>query len=122
LHHQDWTTVIFKTKKTRDGEQQQAARVQAHRAAAGAATESTTSSKPAWKIERMAEDGFRIPRVSREDAQRIIAARIDKKLTQASLAAALRMQARDIQEIESGKAVEDRKVIAKIFAHLGVKR
>ena len=117
---QDWTPVVFKQKKPpneRDGGMGGAAGGRP-----STATVSTTSSKPAWKIEQMAEDGVRIPRVSREDAQRIVAGRVAKKLTQAALAAALRMQARDIQDIESGKAVEDRKVISKIFAHLGLKR
>ena len=115
MQHQDWNTVILKAKKP--------------------PTETTTvckqsvcsissaTNKPAWKIEQQVDgdSGKPINYVSRDDSKMIIAGRVAKKLSQKDLAARLNMQLKDLQDIESCKAVENKSVLAKIKRFLEIK-
>lgn len=85
-----------------------------------AATMSTTSSKPAWKIEKMVdgETGKPLVFTSREDAQRIVAGRVSMRLSQKDLAIRLNMQLKDLQEIETCRAVDNRNTIDRILRYL----
>jgi ribosome-binding protein aMBF1 (putative translation factor) len=109
MEHQDWSPVIFKKKPEKisipDSPQ----------------TISSTSSKPAWKIEKMIDEGIQLLKVSKEDSKIIIAGRINMKLSQKDLATRLNMQIKDIQEIENGKAIENKQVLSKIKKFLNVK-
>lgn len=117
LHHQDWETVTLKKKLP------EAEKTIVHKTDAGQhATVSSTTNKPAWKIEQQVdgESGKPIVYVSRFDAQQIIGGRVAKKMTQKDLANRLNMQLKDIQDIESCKAVENKAILAKIKRFLGV--
>jgi ribosome-binding protein aMBF1 (putative translation factor) len=90
-----------------------------------ACTQSAVSSKPAWKIEQQVDSdapGTKpLTRVSPDDAQRVVAARTAAKLTQKQLAARINVQPRDIQEVESGRAIENRDLLARIRRSLGMR-
>lgn len=120
--HQDWETVVIRKVKS-EFEKKQDAFGQGVRKAAPAQTQSTASAKPAWKIEKMVDDpdGKKpLEFVKKEDAQRIIQARVALKMTQKDLAHKLNMNEKDIKDIEQCKAVENKIVLGKIkrFLHI----
>ena len=110
---QDWKQVVFKKQtKSKDSRQPMVA-----------ATASTMSSKPAWKIEQMVDsDESKKPldRVSKADAQRIVLGRCAMKLKQQDLATRLNMPIKELQEIEACKAVENKAVLSRIKRFLNV--
>ncbi len=108
LSHQDWQPVILR-KHERKQEKETVGKKDA-------ATLSSVANKPAWKIELQVdgEVGKPIVYVSREDAQKIITGRVSKKMTQKELACKLNMQVKDIQDIESCRAVENKAVLSRI--------
>lgn len=120
MDHQDWKQVVF---KARGGVSLPKDPLQPPRST-HTATASTTSSKPAWKIEQQVDDvtGGSKPLtfVSADDARKVVAGRVARKLTQKELATRINVQLKDIQEIENGKAVENRQLLAKIRKVLGV--
>ena len=94
MQHQDWQEVVFKKTVGKGTTTARSASVE---------TASSVSSKPAWKIE-MDVDSETSKRplelVNREDAQRIVRGRCDKKLTQKDLATKLNMQfARSMRDV-----------------------
>ena len=110
---QDWTPVIFKRTAATPA-------FDGGKRASAACTQSLTSSKPAWKIEQNCENGEKLARIERDVAKLIVAARVAKGLSQSQLANALSMQPRVIQDVESGKAIDNRNLLAKIKRHLGI--
>ena len=111
--HQDWNQVVFKKPK-----------VELHdKALKTPETVSKTSSKPAWKIEKQvdSEEGKPITYVTKLDADLIIKGRIEAKLTQKQLAQRLNMQEKDIKDIETCKAVENKAILSKIKRMLNIK-
>lgn len=60
-------------------------------------------------------------RVSTDLKKNIMQARLDKKLTQAQLAQQINEKPQIIQEYESGKAIPNQQIIAKLERVLGVK-
>jgi len=114
FEHQDWNTVVLKKKLAQP--EKALVNKTSH------ATVSSATNKPAWKIEQQVdgESGKPIVYVSREDAQKIIGGRVGKKMTQKDLANRLNMQVKDIQDIETCKAVENKAVLAKIKRFLQV--
>jgi ribosome-binding protein aMBF1 (putative translation factor) len=116
MHHQDWKEVVFKKPMGKT-------QIQTKTRTTGVETASSVSSKPAWKIE-MDVDSETSKRplelVTREDAQRIIRGRCDKKLTQRDLATKLNMQVGVIQDIETCKAVENKAVLGRIKRYLNI--
>ena len=118
--HQDWKQVVF--KKTQLQEDSTSRRLkktlQSH-----AATASTTSSKPAWKIEQEIDSDLTkkpLERVSKTDAQRIILGRCAMKLKQQDLATKLNMKVQELREIENCTAVENKTVLSRIKRFLNV--
>lgn len=109
LNHQDWDTVVF-TKK-----QHHPASV-INKNKNTQATVCDASNKPAWKIEKQvdSDECKPIKYVAREDAQKIINGRIVMKLSQKDLACRLNMSLKDIQDIESCKAVENKLNLSRI--------
>lgn len=117
-HHQDWKVVVFK-KSTPHKEQSKSKEASdARRIAQANQTMSSTANRPAWKIEQMALEGERLPRVSKDDAQKITALRVKHKLTRAQLAQRVNMKENYISDIETCKAVENKQHIAKILSAL----
>lgn len=112
-HDQDWTQVVFKRTVAAGGGG-------GKRASSAACTQSLTSSKPAWKIEQNCENGEKLARIDRDVAKLIVAARVAKGLSQSQLANALNMQPRVIQDVESGKTIDNRDLLAKIKRYLNI--
>ena len=112
--HQDWKEIVFKKASSKLS-------IKPSRFSKPE-TPSSSSSKPAWKIERDVdgESGKPLNFVNRDDAQRIITGRVIKKLGQKDLAMNLNMPLKEIQEIESCKAVENKQVLSRIKRFLGV--
>lgn len=86
----------------------------------GANKKTTDTGLLARKLDEETEE-FHLPKVESEVKKKIQAARIEKKLTQAQLAQAINEQPRVVQEYESGKAVPNQQVLAKLERILGVK-
>jgi ribosome-binding protein aMBF1 (putative translation factor) len=109
MEHQDWNVITFKKNKGPEKE------IQAKSSVITATTSSTTN-KPAWKIEQQVDgdNGKPLQYISKADSQLIIQGRIAMKLTQKDLACKLNIQIKDIQDIESGKALENKMVLSKI--------
>jgi putative transcription factor len=125
--HQDWTPVVVKKKVAPVKEA--VARTAAMAVATGiggtgkvgsqcnhATHNAHNSDIPAWKIEKMVDgdSGPAVLRVSKEDAQAIIKGRVAMKLTQAQLARNLCIPEIDIKNIEAGKAVQNKALLARI--------
>lgn len=116
LDHQDWNTVILKKKEiivketiSKNDKQQNPI--------------SSTTNKPLWKIEKQVDSDAEKPinYVSRDDAQKIINGRISMKMTQKDLSTRLNMPLKDIQDIESCKAIENKLILSKIKKFLQIK-
>ena len=109
--HQDWETVYLNKKDAsmEKARQQQIARQ-------SAASVSSVTNKPSWKIEKQVDSdtGKPITYVSKADADAIRSMRIKAQLTQAQLAPLVRMKFKDIQDIESCKAVENKADISRV--------
>ncbi len=118
MEHQDWKTLVIGKKVNAKPTET----VQKQFAPQNAAT-ITSSQKPAWKIEQQvdAETGKPLTLVSSDVAKLIIAARTAQKLTQAQLANKLNVPEKEIKEIESGKAVQNKQLISRIKKVLNVK-
>ena len=76
-NHQDWEQVVF--KKPQQLEQKGAKQQQQW-------ASSSTSSKPAWKIEKDLENGEKLKRVATDVSKQIVAGRLAKGLSQQQLA------------------------------------
>ena len=111
---QDWNIITFKKKQPVEKE---------IHTKSGAAT-STTTNKPAWKIEQQVDgdSGKPLQYISKTDVQTIIQRRIGMKLSQKDLACKLNMQPKEIQDIESGKALENKMVLSKIRRFLQISK
>lgn len=106
MQHQDWQTVVFNKKQEKIPVVQKKYAV--------------VNNKPAWKIEKQVDDDSKKPLtyVSKADADYIIQTRIKIKKNQKQLAQELNLQLKDLQDIESCKAVENKALISKIKKHL----
>ena len=113
--HQDWTTVVLKRPRP-DSQQQREVQAKYKPSVSG-------SGKPAWKVEQQVDSdtGKPINLVPVETAKDIVRGRVAAKLTQKQLAQRLiNISEKDINEIESGKAIENKAVLAKIKRFLGL--
>jgi ribosome-binding protein aMBF1 (putative translation factor) len=112
--HQDWETVVLRKSKPVQKEtvNKNDAKI----------TVSQIVNKPAWKIEQQVDgdSGKPLQFVSKEDARKIVDGRVGLKLSQKDLACKLNMPLKDIQDIESCKAVENKLVLAKIKRALNI--
>lgn len=116
--HQDWDVVTLRAKVA-----ERPPSAYQHQSA----TQSTTSSKPAWKIEKQVDDETSkkaIEYTSREDAKSIVDRRMALRLSQRDLAMRVNVDVKEIQAIESCRAVENRNLLAKIrrVLHDGMKK
>jgi ribosome-binding protein aMBF1 (putative translation factor) len=124
--HQDWKPVILKKKtpvpQQKQQNQQQKPGGDSNINKSRQATMSAASAKPAWKIEEQVDSLERKPldMVSKDIAKRIIQARTDAKLSQKELAIKANMTEREIRDIESAKAVENKAVLSKLKKILGI--
>lgn len=109
-HHQDWEPVVFKKKNQNAAIVEKVAKKDVNNMTLVA------GEKPAWKIEKQvdSEDQKPLNLVSSDVAKSIIGGRIAMKLTQKQLAQRLCIQEKDIKDIESCKAVENKALLAKI--------
>ena len=101
-NNQDWETVVFRKPKAPEKHIE------------SAKTVSSTTGTAAYKIDNADYAEKPLKQVSKEDAQFIIQARVNKKLTQKQLAQRLNIQLKDIQEIEGGKALENKQLLSRI--------
>lgn len=115
MQHQDWDVVVFKKRQQQD---EDGSSKEARRLAQASQTRSSTTNRPAWKIESMVDNAERLPRVSKTDAQAIAALRVKHKLTRAQLAQRVRMKESAIADIETGKALENKQHIRMILRAL----
>lgn len=129
---QDWETVVIRKKPLNNAQLKDEAAVnQARRSGAAIDTvkkfnagsnkapTATTTGLNASKLDAETED-FKHVKVSSELKQQIIKARTDKKMTQAQLAQAMNEKPQIIQEYESGKAIPNPQILAKMSRILGV--
>lgn len=113
--HQDWQTVYLRKPAPAVTTVSVQKQTTANGSAGPAFTNAT--SKPSWKIEQQVDDPNSktpLPFVTKEDATKITQARIAAKLTQKQLAQRLNQPERVIKDIESGKAVENKALLARI--------
>ena len=115
--HQDWNTVVLKKRQVDD------TTTKTDKAPKKTEVFSRVSSKPIWKIEKQidSDTGKPLNYVSKHDADLIIKGRIEAKLTQKQLAQRLNMQEKDIKEIETCKAIENKAVLARVKRTLNIK-
>lgn len=115
--HQDWTTVVLKKKNINERETERRPKSQTH-----TPTISSTTNKPAYKIEMQvdSDQGKPVTYVSMDDARKIINARIEKKMTREMLAHATNKSLRYIQDIETGKAIQNNQDLSIIKRFLKI--
>lgn len=83
------------------------------------------TSQQIWKVEQKIDDEHSsspIKLVPKDVAQTIMKARVANKMTQASLAKKLNLQERIIKDIESGKAVYNKNLIAQVKKALNLNK
>lgn len=124
-NHQDWSTVVLKKpqKAALAEEKQKSAVPVQHANQAKNSVAHSASSKPAWKIEQQVDDETNkspLDFVTSEVAKKIIQGRINMKLSQKDLANRLNMQEREIKDIETCKAVENKAILSKIKRFLNI--
>lgn len=79
----------------------------------------TPIGKPAWAIEKRAEEGdFRPPRVDSDAAREIAALRVRARLGQAALDARLSLPKGTINAIEAGKAIQNKGLVSRVKNYL----
>jgi putative transcription factor len=118
--HQDWTPVIIRGKKPGSVQHKtQATTRVAH-------VTSSTTGKPAWAIEKKIDNpdaqGPLLNCVSKDTARLITQGRVAKKMTQNELAQAINVPPAIIKEIEAGKAIENKQLLANIRRVLGLQK
>lgn len=128
--HQDWDTVVLNKTKPQS---QRATNTDGKGVPSGShmgninkqkqSQLQAASSRPAWKIEQKADDPDQKPvdYVSKDLAKAIVSARVAMKLKQKDLAVKMNMSEREIHDIEAGKAVENKAVLAKIKRFLNIR-
>lgn len=105
--HQDWKEVIMKRPKS------ETATVAV---AKGPPATTAVGGKPAWKVEQQvdSDNGKPLNYVGTDTARSIVGGRTAAKLTQKQLAQRLNVPEKDIKDIEAGKALENRALLARI--------
>lgn len=125
--HQDWQPVVFKKKPVPVREvvpktASTATNIGQRAHVNNAVHSSHNTDIPAWKIEKQVDGdlGPAVKYVSKEMAQAIIKGRVAMKLNQAQLAQKLSIPEKDIKDIETGKAVENKALLGKIKRFLNI--
>lgn len=133
MSDQDWTTVTFtKTTKQKAKEafsnQHSLAAAKASGAVTterrvGAASNKSAHTPNSAGMRKLEEDTepHRVQTVNKNLAQAIMQARLAKKMTQAELATSINERAQIIQQYESGQAIPNGAIIAKLDRALGIR-
>lgn len=114
---QDWTPVVLRSKSIRDAEKKEYER---NKTAQSSQATMTTNNMPAWKLEKQIDSdaGPLINRISDEDKKQVIALRTGAKLTRDQVAKALNLPRATIDDIENGKALQNKQMTNKIINYL----
>ena len=115
VNNQDWETVVFKKRPSGPSDTQRKA------SACSGASVSKVTGCPAYKIERAADEGDKLPLVSVADRQAITRARVAKGMDRAHLARILNIPVKEVEQIENGKALENKRLLFKIKTALDIK-
>lgn len=120
-NHQDWEPVVIKKNPAKTTSASSSA-VARSRVQNNNASTSSINNKPAWKIEQQVDGDVGKPMtlVSKEDGAKITRGRVAMKLSQKDLAMKLNLPAKTIQDIENGKAVENKALLSKIRKMLNI--
>jgi putative transcription factor len=110
MSHQDWTPVVFGSKKKSNDEKEK-----------GNTTPSSSLSNIGIYKAASDDDMKKTKYVSKNTSQAIMSARSEKKITQKELAQKCNMDVSIINEIERGACVYNATHINKIQSILGVK-
>lgn len=109
MNHQDWKPVIVKEKNEKEIKNIQEK-----------PKTSNLSSGVKINVNENGEEVIKINKVTKDISTLIISARLIKKLTRKQLANNLNLKEDIIVDIETGKAIYDGNLIAKIKKYLGV--
>lgn len=117
LSGQDWTPVVVRPKSIRDAEKKDHER---NKTAQSSKATVTANNMPAWKLEKQIDSdaGPVLNRVSDDDKKQIISLRTGAKLTRDQVAKALNLPRTTIDDIENGKALQNKQVTNKIINYL----
>lgn len=112
-HEQDWQVVKLRGKHHVQAERLEKER---QRARTANAASKTANGDLAWKIEKRADadDGPPIARVSKEDAKIIAQMRQKGGFTREQLANQLNIPVKQLLEVESGQALENKALVHRI--------
>lgn len=102
--HQDWTPVVVH-KNNKNGVSKNVVKRE---------TIAQTTGRPAWAIERDAEDCKKLPLCTCEERMTVIRGRIAKEWSQEKLAQMVNINAKIIRDIESGIGVRNGTILSKI--------
>lgn len=130
--NQDWEPVVIRKKAPNAAAKRDEKAVNEARRAGGpietvkkynAGSNKASSSTPGLNTKKLDEETEVLSheRVSTDLKKAIMQARLDKKLTQAQLAQQINEKPQIIQEYESGKAIPNQQIIAKLERVLGAK-
>lgn len=118
--HQDWTPVVIHKKWTEEEARREGKTETIKRPSAQQTSrkfEKDLHTDPTAEAPPQAS----LPRLSVEDRQKMIQARVALKLSQIQLAQSLNLRTNVIQELESGKVVSQPNALAMINRKLGLK-
>eukprot|EP00898_Chlorokybus_atmophyticus_P009287 jgi/Chlat1/989/Chrsp108S00043 len=129
---QDWEPVVVRKKQQTSAARQDEKAVNAARRTGGqvetmkkfnAGANKSSTATPQLNTRKLDEETEALAheRVSSDLKKAIMAARLEKKLTQAQLAQAINEKPQIIQEYESGKAIPNQQILGKLERALGVK-
>ncbi|KAJ7539876.1 hypothetical protein O6H91_11G113000 [Diphasiastrum complanatum] len=129
---QDWEPVVIRKKAPTAAAKRDEKAVNEARRAGGpietikkhnAGSNKATSSTPTLNTRKLDEETEVLSheKVPTELRKNIMQARLDKKLTQAQLAQQINEKPQIVQEYESGKAIPNQQIVAKLERVLGVK-
>ncbi|VVB06192.1 unnamed protein product [Arabis nemorensis] len=119
---QDWEPVVIRKKAPNAAAKRDEKSVNAARRS-GADIETAASSGTSLNTKRLDDDTENLTheRVPTELKKAIMQARGEKKLTQSQLAQLINEKPQVIQEYESGKAIPNQQILAKLERALGAK-
>jgi ribosome-binding protein aMBF1 (putative translation factor) len=118
--HQDWTPVVIRKKWTEEEARREGKTETVKRPAAQQISrkfEKDLMTDPTAEAPPQAS----LPRLSVEDRQKMIQARVALKLSQIQLAQALNLRTNIIQEMESGKVVSQPNALTMVNRKLALK-
>ncbi|MCO5593954.1 hypothetical protein L7F22_047973 [Adiantum nelumboides] len=121
---QDWEPVIIRKKAPNAAAKRDEKAVnEARRAGDNAGANKASTSTPGLNTKKLAEETEVLAheKVSSDLKKAIIQARMEKKMTQSQLAQLINEKPQIVQDYESGKAIPNQQIIAKLERVLGAK-